>query len=725
MAGHAAAVAAWGRDSDRYERYTSTVATRLADDDALQTAKREWERLFVDSHGDVFGDVDVERPRERLFVDSVYYDFVVDSLIRSLERRFDFRLVNPEPGDNTDALAVDFRSLHEQIVGSDAIDDAADAFLDAVGPGNLGPAFLRTLYEQVISAELRRHLGEYYTPRGVAELAIDELDPDAAETVLDPGCGSGAFLSVCVERKRRALADEAPAAAVDAITDTVFGIDLNPVAVRGAKLSYLGALLPLLGEGDVDKIELPVFLTDALGLTRDDTLSLGGRPIDLTVDHLVGNPPWLTWGALSESVRDAWRETYVERLGLLQQSGVEARLGHANDDVSVPFVWACIHRYLAPDGDAAFVLKRGLTKGPAGRLFRAGRVGDRPVAVRHVHDFTDLRPFGGDVDVGAAVYTLNTGTDTSFPVPVTAWTSRGGSPDYATVDALRAATDREATEFVPVSDDPASSWVRADAEDRALGECSHRIRHGLKDDAKEVFSVDRERLDDLEPDHVYPYLRSKHIVKYGLFGHDLHLVPLSSANEDNTAELRRETPATYDYLEANRAALEARSSSWLESGTFYNLFGLGTYTWSPYKVVWCRLGYKPHFAVVSTVEDDDIGEKPVVPGDHCMFIPTDDEYEAHFLCALLNSTPYQRCLDGLTDGGKSGLSKTVVSQLSLPTYEASDSSRRLAELSMAAHEIVPEHIDVSKREYNRTTIEALDAVQADIDALVEDSLTND
>jgi hypothetical protein len=41
---------------------------------------------------------------------------------------------------------------------------------------------------------------------------------------------------------------------------------------------------------------------------------------------------------------------------------------------------------------------------------------------------------------------------------------------------------------------------------------------------------------------------------------------------------------------------------------------------------------------------------------------------------------------------------------------------------MRAHETVPEYTDVSKREYNSTTIPELEAVQAEIDELVEKRL---
>jgi len=718
----------WGRDSRLYERYTSNAARALSRDETLRDARDEWAQFFVNSHGDIFSGLAVETPRESPFVDALYYDFVVDRIIESVERGFGVTVVNRKSNHNTDALSFDFRALHDAVVGTDPLERDVDEFLETADLLALDPDFLRELYASVISREMRLRLGEYYTPRGVAELSVIELEVDdhGADTFLDPGCGSGVFLAACVDAKRDALGAELdPADLVDVITETVYGIDLNPVAVKSAKLGYLLSLLPLLEEGDVDRLELPVFLTDALGLTRDDDIRFRGDSLDLTVDHLVGNPPWITWGNLSEPVRDAWREKYVKQLDLLPHHGVETRLGHVNDDISVPFIWVCVHHYLAEEGDASFVLKRDIMKGPAGRLLRTQQVNSRPVAVRHIHDFNRLRPFGEDVGVRSAIYTMGADEQPEFPIDTDSWKKGSGKPEFSTADGMRDTLEHEETGMVPVEeDDLSSSWVREDAENRALGECEHDIRHGVKDDATEVYSIDRSQLAELEHDHVYPYIKSKNVVKYGLFGHELHLVPIKKANEDSETEMQNNCPKVYQYLESHRQALEDRSSTWLDKGTFYNVFGLGEYTWSDYKVVWCRLGFKPHFAVVSTVDDEDLGEKTVIPGDHFMFISTDDRYEAHFLCGLLNSSIYQKSLKGIASEGKSSLSKTVISKLELPEYKKTEDSKRLAELSMEAHEIVPQHTDVNKRKYNKKSIEELEVVQAEIDELVEEMLSD-
>jgi hypothetical protein len=297
------------------------------------------------------------------------------------------------------------------------------------------------------------------------------------------------------------------------------------------------------------------------------------------------------------------------------------------------------------------------------------------------------------------------------------WEPTDRDADFGSLAALRGSLARTGTELRPVDGQREGPWLRTDAAVDALGDCAYRIRHGLKDDAKAVFSVDSALLSDVESTHVYPYLRSKHVVRWGLFGHDQFLVPQRRAGEDNERALREEAPATYDYLRRHRDRLEARGSSWFDAGPFYSLFGLGPYTWAPYKVVWCRLGFRPRFAVVSTVDDADLGEKLVVPGDHCMFVACDDEREAHYLCALLNAAPYRRCLRDLAGGGKAGLSKSVVSSLWLPAWEPTDDQERLAALSRRAHGIVPGYTDRSKRAYNRLSIPELERIEDRVDAV--------
>ena len=44
--------------------------------------------------------------------------------------------------------------------------------------------------------------GEYYTPRAVTTFAVEMTNPRLGESVLDPACGTGGFLSAAIEHVR-------------------------------------------------------------------------------------------------------------------------------------------------------------------------------------------------------------------------------------------------------------------------------------------------------------------------------------------------------------------------------------------------------------------------------------------------------------------------------------------------------------------------------------------
>jgi hypothetical protein len=663
-------------DTDARRRRYDEVLPSTIGESRLREAESAWRTLLDRVHGDAFAGADVDLGR--CFRDLLYYDFLVARAVDRTAAAAGLTVMNP----GTDCDAFDVGDCHRAVVEAGFDPD----------PGVTDPADLDALYRNTVPAATRRAFGEYYTPPGIAAVAVDEA-LDGVGTVLDPGCGAGAFLVAAVRHLReRGVAPE------DCLA-SVCGVDVNPVAVRSAK----AALLVEIADELDGSVALPVVHGDSLGLIADLA------PDVARADAVVGNPPWIPWERLPERVKERWRNGPIDRLGLFEHTGADARLGFANDDIGLSFALTCTDRYRRAGGRAAFVLKRDLLVGPTGRPLR----GDDGVGVVRIHDFGSCRPFPG-VDADAALFVL--GENAPESVPATEWTATDDRPRFDSWDAMESTLDGTETAYRPVAD-PGSAWVRADAERQALGTCEYRIRHGVKDDAKAVFSLGRETARSLEPDHVFPYLRSKHVVKFGLFGHDLHLVPERRAGDGDAERLRRDCPRTYDYLDERRDRLDARGSSWFDAGPFYSLFGVGPYTWADYKVVWCRLGFKPHFAVVSTVVDPDLGERPVVPGDHCMFVATDDGDEAHYLCALLNSAPYQRCLRDLAEGGKASLTKTVVSELSLPTWTGTDEQRRLAALSRDAHDLVPAHVAAAtnKRAYNDREKLDVSGVQRDID----------
>ncbi|MCR8670107.1 N-6 DNA methylase [Agrococcus sp. HG114] len=125
---------------------------------------------------------------------------------------------------------------------------------------------LKHLYEAIISADTRKGLGEYYTADWLAKSIVDERITDPLnQRVMDPACGSGTFVFHAVRRFLDA-ADSAGFSNRDALTllqETVFGMDIHPVSVVLARVTYLLAIGPERLQ-DRGTLNIPVFLGDSV-----------------------------------------------------------------------------------------------------------------------------------------------------------------------------------------------------------------------------------------------------------------------------------------------------------------------------------------------------------------------------------------------------------------------------------------------------------------------------
>ena len=63
---------------------------------------------------------------------------------------------------------------------------------------------LGDIYEQILrDLQAAGNSGEFYTPRAVTQFAVDMVDPQLGEIVMDPACGTGGFLTCAIEHLRR------------------------------------------------------------------------------------------------------------------------------------------------------------------------------------------------------------------------------------------------------------------------------------------------------------------------------------------------------------------------------------------------------------------------------------------------------------------------------------------------------------------------------------------
>lgn len=129
---------------------------------------------------------------------------------------------------------------------------------------------LKSLYEDIIPKKIRHDLGEYYTPDWLAQISVDEsgFNGEESSKILDPACGSGAFIVEFINRVKLYIHDNHVPMQnneiVDYICQRVVGFDVNPVAILTARTNYLIAISPYLNFNDEKQITLPIYLADSI-----------------------------------------------------------------------------------------------------------------------------------------------------------------------------------------------------------------------------------------------------------------------------------------------------------------------------------------------------------------------------------------------------------------------------------------------------------------------------
>ncbi len=387
---------------------------------------------------------------------------------------------------------------------------------------------MKVLYESVIDADQRHRLGEYYTPDWLAdEIVHATSDKPLENRVLDPACGSGTFVFHAIRRYLAAAeaAGHDNATSIVGVTQHVLGIDVHPVAVTFARVTYLLAIgRDRLQADDRPAFAVPVYLGDSvqwgqersllgddvLAIPTDDGLQLfsselrfpnrlvadagrfdqlvaeladkatkrqiGTAPPSLSatfrrfavhaddqetitrtftlmcdlydqgrdhiwgyyvrnlarptwlsqaenrVDVLVGNPPWLAYRYMTESMKADFRQLSQER-SLWAGATVAT-----NQDLSGLFITRCVELYLRLGGRFGFVMPLAALSRRQFAGFRTGAWGSTATQVTaelgQPWDLHQVKPSFFPVPGSVVFGTRTKGTSTALPEGAEEWAGR-------------------------------------------------------------------------------------------------------------------------------------------------------------------------------------------------------------------------------------------------------------------------------------------------------------
>jgi len=465
-------------------------------------------------------------------------------------------------------------------------------------------------------------------------------------------------------------------------------------------------------------------------------------------DFVVGNPPWVNWESLPENYRNGTKELW-EDYKLFLPKGYQAKLGGAKDDISILFAYRCLERYLKEGGNFAFLITQAVfkTKG-AGEGFRRFKIKDEAVKVLKVHDLVEINPFEGASNRTAAIFIKKKG-ETEYPVRYVLWRRKRGEridQKDSLEEALGKSSRIELQAYPSDENNELSPWLTLpekafNAVNKVKGKGFYRAYAGIysgganavywlnilgvasrrkeeigipaylrnildiKDAEIELKDIIVENITEgmkkevkrvrttIEDFFVFPLIKTQHLSKWKLKGY-IYTLQMNRPDKLQGIDerwVKVNFPKTYGYLKGFERILKERAAykKYLGKAPFYSMYDLGEYTFSPYKVVWNQMGSKLSACVIGSVNDEFLEEKMIIPEHVLAFVPTDNENEAYFICAVLNSSMVDLVIRSIAGGTKSfGTPKIIEETIRIPKFEANnDSHCKLAELSRKAHEI--------------------------------------
>jgi hypothetical protein len=447
--------------------------------------------------------------------------------------------------------------------------------------------------------------GDFQTPPDLAAdicTRIANMGIEPTE-IIEPTCGRGAFLEAAIPAF--------PAAA------SLLGVDINPDYIEEARVRIraTGCQRARVEPGDF-------FVTD-----WDHLVATGSGPL-----LVLGNPPWVTSSELG-SLKSTNLPTKSNFQG---HRGLDALTGKANFDISEWMLLQQIEWLRRRSGWIAMLVKTSVARKVLRQMWKS----DKPVGQASIFKIDAMRHFGASVE--ACLFVLPIGINSP-------------SNDCDVFDGL---DEVEPKGTIGWHDGHLVSDVTAYTKHRELvGPNPERVwRSGVKHDCSKVMELTRdndgalynglgERV-KIEPDLLFPLLKSSDVAKGRPRGDRYMIVTQSKVGAD-TSEIATNAPETWAYLTDHGEQMDARGSVIYRGKPRFCIFGVGDYTFAPWKIAISGFYKSVRFSKFGPLEGN-----PVVFDDTVYFLPCWSEEEADLILTLVQSNPYRELLASMTFSGE-------------------------------------------------------------------------
>lgn len=442
--------------------------------------------------------------------------------------------------------------------------------------------------------------GDFQTPLWLAEQVCARLQKLGTEpaTIIEPTCGEGSFLVA--------------AARIFAQATSIVGIDINP--------TYIQTAIMALGNEKSRGVTTRFDLHQDNFFTLDGPALLAHLPTPLLI---LGNPPWVTNTELTtlNSTNQPPKSNFQQR------TGIEAITGTSNFDVSEWMILKLLEWTDPATTTLAVLCKTAVARKVLLHYWQAGRA----MGECHISQIDAQQAFGATVDACLLYIGPNLRGD------------RGQSCSlYTSLESFTPAGQIAYCDNTLVADVQKYARWRHLAVDTARSQAAPDWRSGIKHDCASVMELVKgeqgyqNKLGDiaqLESDLLFPLYKATDLTgNQGRRSNRWLIVTQPQVGAD-TRPLRNQTPLTWQYLDKHGVLLDNRQSTIYRGQPRFAIFGVGNYSFTPWKVAISGLHKSLQFVAIGPVED-----KPAVLDDTCYFFPCMTQREAELIAELLNSS---------------------------------------------------------------------------------------
>ncbi|PAK50267.1 hypothetical protein [Priestia megaterium] len=457
-----------------------------------------------------------------------------------------------------------------------------------------------------------REFGDFQTPPDLAERVCRMLNGKGINptAVIEPTYGKGNFIHASLNNFKN--------------INKVYGVEIQKHYEMHFKKSMLEtkAIEILQGQDitleihhdDFFKHEFPEYLLN-------DTEEL----------LMLGNPPWVTIAELSRLSS----ANMPEKSNLKNYSGMDAITGKSNFDLSEYIIIQLLGLLdKAKKGTLALLCKNSIAKNVVHSLPDK----NWNTTTVELYNFDAKKEF--NVATDASLFLVRIGEE--------------GKDKVNTCDVYNLDDPNNKLRTYGWVNDKFVSDVEKYKDSSTVDNVSPLIwRSGVKHDSSKIMELKVSNEDtlenglkediDVEDTLVYNLLKSSDLKKETIPNKTRKKVIITQQKVgQDTSYIKDESPKLWDYLVKHREFLDKRKSSIYKGKPAFSIFGIGDYSFAPYKVAIAGMYKKSNFSLVMPINN-----KPVMLDDTCYFLSFNKYLDAVFTLLILNSELVQKFLKSL------------------------------------------------------------------------------